>query len=258
MTYIDIDYLVNSVSGFIYPFFRILGFVAVAPFFGESAIPSLIKISFAIIITISTIAIFNQSVDVDLISLAGAIELTTQVVIGVTIGFILRIVFAAIDYAGQFMGLMTGFGFATFYDAHAASSTTSISSLFNILLLLVYISTDGHLLSLSILIQSLYTIPIGGTFKNIDMSMLGSLGASIFSTGLRIALPLTAFMLIINLSLAILTRTAPQLNLFMIGFPITLGAGLIILYFILPSMDIHFINIINHALTAIEFIVLKN
>ena len=240
MLEINSEVLLSWVQGLLLPLFRILGFMATAPFFSEPSVPTSIKLGLGLMITLTVMTAVGQPFSVDLLSLRGAMTIASQLFIGLTIGFVLKLTFAMIDFAGQFIGLMIGFGFASFYDVRSGAGSTSINILLNILVLLIFISINGHLLVLALLIDSLHTLPASDSILAVNHELLLKLSADIFSVGLKIALPIAAILLIVNMSMAILSRAAPQLNLFVIGFPITLAIGTLALYFTLDSISAEF------------------
>jgi flagellar biosynthetic protein FliR len=173
--------------------------------------------------------------DVGLGSWHGLFILVQQLLIGVSIGFIMRIVFAAVEAAGEIVGLQMGLGFASFFDPQSAGQTLVLARFFNMLALLVFLAVNAHLLLIGVLVDSFQTLPISPQpLSAAGFYNVAAFGSTVFAVGLQLALPLIAILLMTNLSLGILTRSAPQLNIFAIGFPITLGVGLIVLDLTLP------------------------
>ena len=220
---------------FIWPLTRILGMIMVAPVFGHASVPQRVKIGLGIFITLIVAPTLPPMPDIALGSWQGLLVLIQQLLIGLAIGFTMRIAFAAVDAAGEFVGLQMGLGFASFFDPQSAGQTLVIAQFFNILATLLFLAVNAHLLLINVLVDSFHGLPIGpqplaaaGYFN------VAAFGSSVFATGLQLSLPLIAILLMTNLALGILTRSAPQLNIFAIGFPITLGVGLIMLSLVLP------------------------
>ena len=236
---------------FIWPLTRILGLIMVAPIFGHRAVPARVKIGLGFFIALIIAPTLPPMPDVGLGSWHGLLILIQQLLIGVAIGFIMRVVFTAVDAAGEIVGLQMGLGFASFFDPQSAGQTLVIARFFNMLAMLVFLAVNAHLLLLGVLVESFQSLPISiqplsaaGFFQ---VSMFGS---TVFAVGLQLALPLIAILLMTNLALGILTRSAPQLNIFAIGFPITLGVGLIVLDFTLPYFAPQFEHMIQNGLKA--------
>jgi flagellar biosynthetic protein FliR len=220
---------------FIWPLTRILGLIMVAPVFGHRAVPGRVKIGLGIFIALIIAPTLPPMPDVGLGSWHGLFILVQQLLIGISIGFIMRIVFAAVEAAGEIVGLQMGLGFASFFDPQSAGQTLVLARFFNMLALLVFLAVNAHLLLIGVLVDSFQTLPISPQpLSAAGFYNVAAFGSTVFAVGLQLALPLIAILLMTNLSLGILTRSAPQLNIFAIGFPITLGVGLIVLDLTLP------------------------
>jgi flagellar biosynthetic protein FliR len=220
---------------FIWPLTRILGLIMVAPIFGHRAIPARVKIGLGIFIALIISPTLPPMPDVGLGSWYGLLILVKQMLIGVAIGFIMRIIFAAVETAGEIVGLQMGLGFASFFDPQSAGHTLVVAQFFNLLATLVFLAVNAHLLLLGVLADSFQSLPVSPQpLASAGFFNVAAFGSTLFSVGLQLALPLIAILLMTNLALGILTRSAPQLNIFAIGFPITLGVGLIMLDFTLP------------------------
>jgi flagellar biosynthetic protein FliR len=220
---------------FIWPLTRILGLIMVAPVFGHRAVPARVKIGLGIFIALIIAPTLPPMPDVGLGSWHGLLILVQQLLIGVAIGFIMRVVFAAVEAAGEIVGLQMGLGFASFFDPQSAGQTLVIARFFNMLALLVFLAVNAHLLLIGVMVDSFQSLPISPQpLSAAGFYNVAAFGSTVFAVGLQLALPLIAILLMTNLSLGILTRSAPQLNIFAIGFPITLGVGLIVLDITLP------------------------
>jgi len=209
-----------------YPLARVLAFFAVAPIFNNIGLPVRIRLVAGIAVTIGILPLLPPSPAVDINSGAGLWMIAREMSIGIAMGFALRVAFAALIMAGEQIGFQMGLGFAVFYDPQNTSQTAVIAQYFSLIATLIFISINGHLMMISTLAQSFLAIPIGPeALPANSWSNLVLFGSKIFSAGLLFALPVTIALLITNLALGVLTKAAPQLNLFAIGFPITLIAG---------------------------------
>ncbi len=241
---------------FIWPLTRILGLLMVAPVFGHSSVPRRVKIGLGVFIALIVAPTLPPMPDVGLGSWHGLFILIQQLLIGMAIGFIMRIVFAATEAAGEIIGLQMGLGFASFFDPQSAGQTIVLSRFLNLLAALLFLAINAHLLLLNILVESFKSLPVSpepltaAGFYNV-----AAYGAVIFSIGLQLALPLIAILLMTNLALGILTRSAPQLNIFAIGFPITLGVGLIALNVTLPYFTPQFERMFHNGFEAITTVI---
>ena len=148
----------------------------------------------------------------------------------------MRLVFAAVQMAGQLIGMSMGLGFASFFDPQSQGQSTAVSQFLMLLAMLVFLSLDGHLMMVSAIANSFVTMPISVNGLGINPMKMVMWGEMIFSSGLLLAMPVVAALLVTNMALGVLTRTAPQLNIFGIGFPITLSIGIIVLALSLQGM----------------------
>lgn len=236
---------------FIWPLTRILGLIMVAPVFGHSSVPRRVKIGLGVFIALIIAPTLPPMPDVGLGSWHGLFILIQQLLIGMAIGFIMRVVFAAVEAAGEIVGLQMGLGFASFFDPQSAGQTIVISQFFNLLASLLFLAVNAHLLLLGILVESFKSLPISPQpLSAAGFYSVANYGSVVFSIGLQLALPLIAILLMTNLALGILTRSAPQLNIFAIGFPITLGVGLIALDITLPYFTPQFEHMFRNGFAA--------
>ena len=211
---------------FIFPLARILAFVASAPLWSTAGIPRRTHLIMGIAISLAIAPSLPAMPDVQPASLSGLWIMLQQMLIGIGMGFSARIVFAAFDLAGEFIGFQMGLGFATFFDPLSSSQTPVVAEFYGLIALLLFLSMNGHLLYFATLAQSFSAIPVGATpLAAASWLNLAELGSKIFSAGLLLALPIVIALMITNIALAVLTRAAPQLNIFALGFPLTLLGG---------------------------------
>jgi flagellar biosynthetic protein FliR len=175
---------------------------------------------------------------VPLDSPAALLLVAQQAVIGLALGFSVRLVFAAVEYAGEIIGLQMGLNFAGFFDPVSASTATASSRFFGTTVSWLFIVINGHLLVIAALAQSFTAFPVGPE----PLAFLVRVqpqhwGGEIFATGLWIALPLITMLMFVNLVLGAISRVAPQINIFAVGFPVTLGVGLLGLVLTLPALQ---------------------
>lgn len=241
---------------FLWPLTRILGLIMVAPVFGHRAVPARVKVGLGIFIALIAAPALPPMPDVGLGSWHGLLILVQQFLIGIAIGFTMRVIFAAVEAAGEIIGLQMGLGFASFFDPQSAGQTMVLARFFNLLAILLFLAVNAHLLLLGVLVDSFQSLPVSTRpLSAAGFYSVATLGSSIFATGLQMALPLIAILLMTNLALGILTRSAPQLNIFAIGFPITLGVGLIALDTTLPYFAPQLEQMIQNGLKASVMVV---
>jgi flagellar biosynthetic protein FliR len=228
-------------AALIFPLTRILAMIASSPILGNKQIPARVKLGLSVLITIIVTPTIGEMPSVAVGSPQGLLIMIQQVIIGVAMGFTMRLIFTAIEMAGELAGLQMGLGFASFYDPVNAAQTPIVAQWLGMVAALAFLAINGHLHMLSALAESFKTLPIGGMMPSQGFHDVARWGGSIFAYALQISLPILAALLITNIALGILTRAAPQLNLFAIGFPITLAIGFLVLMLSMP----HFIPMLD-------------
>lgn len=240
--------LLAMVANFVWPLTRILGLFSSAPIFSQSNFPMQARLGLGLAMTVLISPNLILSEIPDPISLDGLIILINQFLIGVSIGFIMRIFFTAIELTGDLIGMSMGMGFASFYDPSTQAQTQVISQFLTMITILLFFNADMHLIVIDTLINSFQTIPIDSMHLNTNaFKTMGITGAQIFSLGLQLSLPIVTALLITNLALGVLTRAAPQLNIYGIGFPITMSVGFLMIFIALPYMILPFIQLMEKS-----------
>lgn len=240
------------IAAFIYPLARILAFIATAPLWSMAGIPRRTRLILGIAITLAVAPALPAMPVVQAGSLPGLWIMIQQMLIGMGMGFAAKTVFTAVEFAGEFIGAQMGLGFATSYDPLNSSQTPVIAEFLGLLSLLTFLSLDGHLLYIGTLVQSFSAIPVSANSLSPDSWLnLAKLGSKIFSAGLLLALPIVVALMITNVALAVLTRAAPQLNIFALGFPLTLSGGFIGLAISLNYLTVPLEALYQFALEAL-------
>jgi flagellar biosynthetic protein FliR len=245
--------LIALLASFLWPLTRILGFIAIAPPFGNTSVPVQVKLILGVFLALIVAPTIEIAGAVDMLSLAGIMILLQQLIIGSAIGFIVRMVFAGIEMAGEVAGLTMGLGFATFFDPQTKGRTSAISQFLVIIATLAFLALDIHHLLFEAIVNSFKTIPISTSLHmGFSFQKLAIWGEEIFKIGMLLSLPVVAALLITNIALGILTRAAPQLNLFGIGFPITIGVGFLVLSMLVPYLLPPLQSIFQHGVDLIN------
>ena len=230
----ELDALLVS---FFWPFMRIIALMLTAPVFAEKALPQRVRIGLAVLMTMVLVPTLPAPPPIHPLSFAGAVMIGQQLVIGAALGFAMRIIFVAVETAGEIAGLQMGLGYATLFDPERADMIPVLGQFLGMLSVLAFLALDGHLHMVQVLADTFRVLPVSGPrIGTAGLLTLVQWGGEIFAAGVLLCLPLLGAMLIANVALGILTRAAPQLNLFAVGFPLTLGAGLIILAVSLPLL----------------------
>jgi flagellar biosynthetic protein FliR len=218
------------VSRLWWPALRVSGFVLTAPAASETSIPSLVKIVLILALAFVLAPLVQVPAELSIFSASGLVSAVLEVLIGVSIGMAVQVAFEALNFAGQSISLTMGLGFATLVDPQHGAQTPVLGQMFMIFGTLTYLAIDGHLILINALAASFEHLPIGAAHPAHDLPLMLALwGAQVFDAGFGIALPIVIALVIVNFGLGVVTRAAPQLNLFGIGFTITVLSGFFVL-----------------------------
>lgn len=223
---------------FMWPFFRITAFIVACPLFGHNAIPTKVKIGLGFCLSVIVMPLLPEMPVIPLFSVLSIGIILEQILIGIAIGFALTVTLAAVQAAGEFIAMQMGLGFATFYSPDSRMNSVVLSRILHMITLLMLLAMNVHLFILEVLMSTFQTLPINNIEINSNaFKMLGVYAQTIFKSGLLLALPLMGALLMMNLAMGILNRSAPQLTIFSIGFPLTLTVGVILLMIMMTTLD---------------------
>ncbi len=240
----------------IWPFLRVLALFTTMPVLGMRSVPARVKVALALLITVAAQPSLPPMPVIALDSGLAVEAVIQQLLIGMALGFAARIVMAGIEFAGELIGLQMGLNFASFFDPISATQATSVSRFFSTSAAWLFVVMNGHLLLTAAVIQSFHAFPVASP----DAAPLAFLaqvqpqawGTEVFRLGLWIALPIVTMLLFMNLVLGVIARVASQMNIFAIGFPITLGVGLIGITLTLPLMEQPFTAALERLLAQFQ------
>lgn len=235
MVSFELEQLYSWINAFLWPFLRIMALVGTAPLFGESSIPARVKVGLSALIALAVAPALPPAPDISPASYQGLWIAAQQVFIGIALGLTMRIVFAAVQTAGEFIGLQMGLSFASFFDPATGANTAVLARLMNVIAMLLFLALNGHLLMLGGLVRTFEILPAMAGLNLDGLGVLFEWSAQVMVSGMLLALPLIIVLLSISLALGILNRTAQQLSVFAVGFPISLMVGLILLMIVLPQ-----------------------
>jgi len=231
------DLQINALLGlFIWPFARITGLFMSDPFYSAKAVPRTYKAGFALFLTLLITPILPAFPVIPLISAEGGSTLIQQWLIGVSMGFVMRLVMTSIELAGLVISTQMGLGFAMFFDPQNAGQVPAVSTLLSLFVTLLFLSFNGHQVVLATLVDSFQVLPVGKSVPTLTWRLLAEWGGHLFSWGLWLSLPVVAALMVANLAIGVMTRAAPQFNIMSFGFPLTLSIGFVFLYLSIPLM----------------------
>lgn len=240
------------VGSFIWPLIRVSGMMLTAPVFSSRGIPRRIRLMITLALTWAIVPLLAPMPVVEPLGPDGLLVASQQLVIGLSMGFFLRIVFGALELGGHVIAMQVGLSFANLADPQGGGQSPLLSHLYNLLGTLLFLALNGHLLLIQMLIDSFTALPIAPTGLDRDwLWIVANWGGRLFSGGILVALPAIASLLVVNLAFGVMVRASPQLNIFAVGFPITLILGLLIILYSLPTLPYQFEHLLSEAFERI-------
>ena len=237
---------------YFFPFVRIGACFMAAPVFAARFVPARVRLLLAAAITI-IVAPLLPAANITPFSLEGVIVTIQQIIIGLAIAFVLQLIFDALAMGGQLLSNTMGLGFAYNVDPLRGVGTPVLGQLYMILVTLTFLALNGHLLLIELLAQGFTTMPVAAAgLGQEQLWTIVSWGSQLFSGALMVALPGMTALLVVNLAFGVMSRAAPSLNLFAVGFPISLIFGLIIIYIGMPAVQSTFIESLDAAFDLIR------
>ena len=245
------------VAMYLWPFVRVGACLMVAPVFGTSFVPPRSRLLLAAALTL-LVAPLLPPTNVAVLSATGFGIVAQQMLIGVAMGFVVQIVFDALAMAGQLLANSMGLSFAFNVDPLRGASTPVLGQFYSIIVTLTFLALNGHLALLEVLVDGFRSLPVGIDGLGTDGLWQVTLwGGQIFRGALLVSLPGVTALLVVNLAFGVVSRAAPSLNLFAIGFPVTLVCGLVIVMFGLPSVQQSFIGLMREAFVLLGHLLVK-
>ncbi|MFZ3220215.1 MAG: flagellar biosynthetic protein FliR [Rhodoferax sp.] len=236
------------ISPIFWPFLRVLAVFTTAPVFSSRAIPLRARIALAFLIALATQASLPAMPVIGFNDPQALGAVVQQVGVGLAIGFAVRLVFSAVELAGEVVGFQMGLNFASFFDPTINAQSSAVARFFGQMTSLLFLAMNGHLMVLLAINRSFQSFPVDQNFLETMARMkLYRLGADVFASALWIALPMVGMLMFVNLALGIISRVAPQMNIFAVGFPVTLMVGLIGIATTLPMLDQPFMALMERA-----------
>jgi len=250
------EYLSEIIASYLLVFFRIAAFVSILPVFNSKTIPLTSRIGLSLFITAIIVPGLPNNYTIDPFSISTVVLIANQILIGLLIGFSVRIIFSALETGGYMIGQTMGLGFAQMMDPANGVTIPVVSQFYTVLATLVFLLLNGHLLMLGVLVESFSTIPVGGDgLSNDGLWKLIEWSSWIFKGAVMIALPAVGALLIVNVAFGVMMRAAPQLNIFTIGFPISLMLGLFFIFITLPMFLPQFTQLLDSTILSVGDII---
>jgi flagellar biosynthetic protein FliR len=229
------------VAAFLWPFLRIGAMLVAAPVFGARMVPVRVRLALALVLAVMMAPLVAQNIAaIDPLSAQGLLISAQQILIGLAMGFTLQMVFSAFVIGAQSIAMSMGLGFATVVDPQNGIQVPVVAQYYLTLATLIFLALNGHLLLVQLLVDSFQTLPVGVTgLSSNGLWEIVSWGGRMFAGAVLIALTGIAALLLINLAFGVMSRAAPQLNIFGVGFPVMMGAGFVVILVSLPGITPH-------------------
>jgi flagellar biosynthetic protein FliR len=234
--------LMELVAAYIWPFARLTSMLMTMLVIGSQSVPIMVRMFYTIMLTAVIAPVLPKMPSIELLSITGFMITAQQVLIGVAMGFVSQMLIQAFIMAGQIISMQTSLGFASMVDPLNGESTPVIGQFYLMLGTLLFFALDGHLTMIQMISQSFITLPVGTEGLAIgSMRSIVDFVSVLFQTAVSFSLSATIALLLINFSFGVMTRAAPQLNIFSMGFAVTMICGLFIMWASLSGFMDHFV-----------------
>lgn len=221
---------------YLWPFLRVSAMFLVAPVFGYASITIRVRILLGVMVSVLIAPILPAVPAADPLSAVGLLLAVREITVGLVMGFVMQLVFAAVVVAGHSVATSMGLGFAMAVDPTNGVQVPVVSQFNVVLATLLFLAIDGHLMLISAVVESFAVLPTDASAAPFGMfAGVVALGSQLFASALLLALPTLTAILMINVAFGVITRAAPQLNIFAVGFPVTIVAGLFFMLLALPT-----------------------
>lgn len=245
---INAEWLLNEIANYLLPFCRLAGFLMVVSLFSSKSVSPRFRMILAVAITLVVVPTLPQFPIKNTFGLSTFILVMEQSLIGILMGFVSRLLLETFVVGAQITAMQSGLGFASLVDPANGNSVPALGQFFLIMTTLLFVAVDGHLLMVRLVVESFHSVPIGSS-ANLSAMLIELVLWSrwIFAAAVTMALVAIASLLMVNIAFGVMTRAAPQVNVFVVGFPLTMLAGLILLWLTLSFFLPHFDNQLSRA-----------
>lgn len=248
----DIGGWINSL---LLPLFRIASLLMVMPVIGTQMVPARVRLYTALAITVALVPVLPPMPQVEAFSLQAIVLIGEQILIGALLGFALQLLFHVFVFAGQLISMQMGLGFASMADPATGVSVPVLGQYLLMLVTLLFLAMNGHLVVFEVLAESFVTLPPGAALPLDSFAVMAGRLGWVMGAALLLALPAISALLVINIAFGVMTRAAPQLNIFTIGFPLTLILGMIIFWISTADVLAHFERMTSETLLLLRALV---
>lgn len=245
------------VGSYLWAFFRIASMYMIMPVFGANTVPARVRLTLAFFTSLVVAPLIPELPAVDPLSFPSILIIAQQILIGSVMGFFLQLFFQIFVLAGQFISMQIGLGMANMMDPANGVSVPILGQLYMIIVSLLFLIMNGHLVVIEVLAESFRTLPIGAdVMLSMQMTDVAAWGTWMFGSAFLIALPVVTAALIVNFTFGVISRASPQMNIFALGFPMTMLFGLFIFWASFGTVLPQYHKLISEALLGLRTLVM--
>lgn len=241
------------IGSFLWPLIRIGAMLSVAPIVSSRTTSARVRGALAVLLAIAIAPTVRYDTVITPFGIDTWLVAAHQIIIGLAMGLVLRLVFTTLETAGHLIGILTGLGFAQFIDPGSGVPTPAVGRLYTIIGSLLFVSLNGHIVLILLVAKSFEVMPVSLIGLSTDsIWQFLEWGAIMFTGGVIIAMPAVAALLLVNVGFGVMTRSAPQFNIFSVGFAITISLGFVVVLFSLPYTGDQFVNLLESGFEQID------
>lgn len=248
MLELDPAQLERMVSDFLWPFFRIASFFMAIPMIGSQMVPVRIRLGLALAVSVLLVPVVPEMPLYEGLSFANVKIIGQQILIGAVMGFIVHMLFQVFALGAQITAMQMGLGFASTSDPANGVSVVILGQYYLMIIMMLFLASNAHLIMIEVMAESFTLIPVGTPIAMDSFWKMALTGSWMFSGAMMIALPAVTALLVVNFAFGVMTRAAPQLNIFAIGFPFTMLMGLLIVWVSMSDLLGHYYNMTEFTL----------
>ncbi len=251
MTTVQLVQLQGLIGSLLWAMGRVGGLCLVAPVFGDSVLPQRFRLAIMLMLTVVLAPLAPTTIDP--MTAEGVTTMVAQLLMGASIGFVLKLAFEAVSLGGQLVGQSMSLGFAETVDPRGGGSSPVLSQFYLLMVMLLFLAMNGHLRLISLLADSFHILPPGqAVIDPKGLYAVVAFATHLFGGAVRVALPAMTSLLMVNIGFAAISRAAPSMNLFAVGFPITVTLGFVALWLSLRTVPGAFESLQNTAWTLMH------
>jgi len=254
---LDVLQIEQWVSALLLPFFRVASFFMAVPLLGSQLINARVRLMLALAVSFVVAPLLPAMPAIDGLSINTYLVIGQQILVGAMLGFLFQIFYQVFVLGGQIIAMQMGLGFASMTDPTNGISVVMLGQFYLTLIMMIFISLNGHLVMIEILVRSFDVVPVSlSALDRESYWKVAMAGSWMFSAAMLMALPAVTALLVVNMAFGIMSRAAPQLNILAVGFPFTMVLGLFINWVNLGGFLDQYMRISSFVLDYIEHLFL--